>query len=527
MASLIVHGDLGQPQDALDRPLVVVPVLAAPQDLNTECTPPDKLPMAMVYRAVTALMEGIDDKPAQGDGIVVINHSVCDSEAPYAQRPTYWAKLLDFLAHEYRLLFVVSAGNSNEPFAVDVYDDIDDFNNADPDERQIAILSSVEKAKGKRAILSPAETMNGLTVGAVHGDSAGECPPGMTEPYDPVSGVTNLTSSLGLGINRAIKPDLIELGGRQLIRVNQDDEGIFAFAYEHHSVGQQTAIPDPSGLADDRRGRSTGTSNAAALTTRAAIGMADIAEALFTENNENWVDSPTRAVVLKALLAHGCAWGQTGEILHNLYPGHWRRKREAISRSLGYGKVDHDRIRDEQGHRITLLADDMIAHDTLHEYRLPIPRAMISNREIRRVTMTLAYSSPIDPVTNRYRGVLVELVDDEGKRGFWEGLDGVKDANGSKIPTGPVADVTRKGTLQHFVLPGKKLIANAGSGYIFVGVQARADLAAFAKEQVPYALAVTLEMAQPIRQDLNADVASRARVKRIPIPARPRARVKT
>ena len=152
---------------------------------------------------------------------------------------------------------------------------------------------------------------------------------------------------------------------------------------------------------------------------------------------------------------------------------------------------------------------------------------MVSNREIRRVTLTLAYSSPIDPVTNRYRGVLVEIVDEDGKRGFWQGLDGIKDGNGSKIPTGPVADVTRKGTLQHLVLPGKKLIKNAGKGYIFVGVQARADLAAFSKEQVPYALAVTLEMAQPIRQDLNADVVSRTRVKRIPIPARPRARVRT
>lgn len=58
-------------------------------------------------------------------------------------------------------------------------------------------------------------------------------------------------------------------------------------------------------------------------------------------------------------------------------------------------------------------------------------------------------------------------------------------------------------------------------------MQARAELAAFSKEQVPYALAVTIEMAQPVRQDTNADVASRVRVKRIPIPARPRTRART
>jgi len=173
------------------------------------------------------------------------------------------------------------------------------------------------------------------------------------------------------------------------------------------------------------------------------------------------------------------------------------------------------------------LADDLIGRDESHQYKLPIPRAMIANREIRRVTMTLAWSSPIDPITNRYRGVMVELVDGKGKRKFWEGLEGITDANGSKIPTGPVATATRRGTLQHLALQGKKLIRSAGTGEIIVGVQARVDLAAFAKEKVPYALAVTLEMAQPVRQDLNADVAARVRLKRIEVPARPRTRVRT
>jgi hypothetical protein len=90
------------------------------------------------------------------------------------------------------------------------------------------------------------------------------------------------------------------------------------------------------------------------------------------------------------------------------------------------------------------------------------------------------------------------------------------------LPTSPAK--ARSSTLS---CRAKKLIKNAGKGYIFVGVQARADLAAFSKEQVPYALAVTIEMAQPIRQDVNADVAARARVKRIPVPARPRTRVRT
>lgn len=527
MASLIIHGDLSEPVGPIERTLKVVPVLAAPQNLSVECTPPDKLPIAMVDRAVTALVKGIDGKLPQGEGVVVINHSICDGEAPFAQRPTYWAKLLDYLSHEHRLLFVVSAGNSNEPFAVDTYQDVATFTGADPIERQVVLLRSVERAKGRRVILSPAETMNSITVGAIHGDGAGACPNGVIDPFNAVSGVPNLSSSVGLGINRAVKPDLVELGGRQLVRVNVESGALSAWAYEHQDIGQLTAVPDTTGVADNRLGRSTGTSNAAALVTRAAIRLADVAEDLFAENNEEWIEASTRAVVLKALLAHGCGWGLTGDLLYSLYPGNWQRKREAVSRALGYGRPDHDRIASTQGSRITLLADDLIGHDEFHEYRLPIPRAMINNREVRRVTMTLAWTSPIDPITNRYRGVLVEIVDGNGKRKFWEGLEGLKGDNGSKRPTGPVATATRKGTLQHLVLEGKKLIKSAPTGDIVVGVQARADLAAFGKVKVPYALAITLEMAQPVRQDLNADVAARIRLKRVAVPVRPRTRVRT
>lgn len=527
MASLIVHGDLGDDPAPIERPLTVVPVLATPQQLNVECTPPDKLPIAVVYRAVTALMEGIDGKPAQGENIVIVNHSICDREAPFAQRPSYWAKLLDHLSYTYRLLFVVSAGNSNDPFILDTYADPQALTDADPIERQVAVLRCVEKAKGRRTILSPAESMNSLTVGAVHGDGSGDCPDGMTEPYDPVSGVTNMTSSVGLGINRAIKPDLVETGGRQFIRSDVEDGSLSVWAIEHPDIGQLTAVPDPAGSTNSRLAFSTGTSNAAALVTRAAIRLTDVAEDIFEENDEVWVESATRAVVLKALLAHGCGWGATGEMLYSLYPGEWQRRREAVSRTIGYGKPDHARVVSADGSRITLLADDVIRHNVLHEYRLPVPRAMINNREIRRVTMTLAWSSPIDPVTKRYRGVLVEVVDGDGKRKFWEGLDGVKGEDGSKKVTGPVVDATRRGTLQHIVLEGKKLIRTAPTGDIFVGVQARADLAAFVDADIPYALAITLEMGQPVRQDLFADVAARVRAKRVAVPARVRTRVRS
>ena len=181
-----------------------------------------------------------------------------------------------------------------------------------------------------------------------------------------------------------------------------------------------------SAAARSEPARSTGTSNAAALVTRTAIRIADVAEGLFANDGQDWSAQPTRAVVLKALLAHGCGWQATGAGLlpHAVYPPPERTDwaAEVITRFIGYGRVNLGRVLTANGSRITLLADDVIGHDQLHEYRIPIPRAMINNREIRRIVTTLAWSSPIEPSSTRYRGFALEIIDQDGKRNFWEGV---------------------------------------------------------------------------------------------------------
>lgn len=519
MASLIVHGDLENGEPPVARRLAAIPVLAAPQNLGHECTPPDRLPIAIIYRAVMALVAARKDPDDDARRIVVVNHSICDGEAPFARRPSYWAKLLDYLAHEHRLLFVVSAGNSRDAFELDTYASSQAFNQADEVQRQVVLLRSIEAAKGTRLILSPAESINALTVGAIHADGSTGCPTGLTDPFAAI-GVANLGSSVGLGINRAIKPDLVEHGGRQLVRTSAKGQIVSAWGFEHPDVGQKVALPDPTLGVVNRVGRSTGTSNAAALVTRAAINLAEVVEDLFEQSGDTWHSAETRAVVLKALLAHGCSWGQTGQLLDGTYPGGWQRRREAISRFLGYGRPDHGRVLTADGSRITLLADDLILPGTLHEYRVPIPRGMLKNREIRRMTMTLAWSSPVDPISQRYRGVLVEIVDQTGKRDFWKGL------KAPKAVLQPTGYASRRGTLQHFVLEHNNLMETTADGGIFVGVQARSDIVAFKQAPVPYALAMTLELAQPVRQDIFSDVEARVRQKRVaaraPIPTRVR-----
>ena len=517
MASLIVHGDLAVGEAPLGRTILAVPILAAPQGMADECTPPDKLPIAMVRRAVISLMDGVEGDEPGGEHVVVINHSVCDREAPFARRPSPWAKLLDHLAHEYRLLFVVSAGNTNDVFPLQPFASCEEFKQATSQEREIALLTSVERAKGTRSILSPAESLNAITVGAVHADGSTGCPSDCTDPFSPV-GFVNLGTTTGLGVNRAIKPDLVQNGGRQLVRTTTHLGKVSAWAAQHPDIGQLAAAPDPVGGDVTKTRRSTGTSNAAALTTRSAVRLVDVLEDIFDEGGEVWREAETRAVVLKALLAHSCSWGDAAKVLDAAYPGTWQRRREAIARFLGYGRPDQGRLITPHGSRITLLADDIIAPETRHEYAIPIPRAMIGSRDLRRITITLAWSSPIDPRTQRYRGVTAELVDSEGKRKFWSGI---------KPALQPHATAGRRGTLQHLVLEDTRKLPMTAQGHFVVGVQARAALAAFATTEVPYAVAITLELAQSVREDVFADVAARVRTKvatAVPVPVRVRTR---
>jgi hypothetical protein len=361
----------------------------------------------------------------------------------------------------------------------------------------------VEHSKGGRVILSPAESINAITVGAIHEDASEGCPDGYIDPFAPV-GVANLGSALGFGFNRGVKPDLVEQGGRQLVRTLTEKGVVSAYGVQHPDVGQLTAMPDPTGLQEDKLGRSTGTSNAAALTTRTGIRLGETLEGLYAHDGEDWAATPTRAVALKALMAHGCRWGETGAILEAVYGPGWRKERAAAARFLGYGRPDLTRLLSADGSRITLLADDEIRHDGRHEYKIPIPRAMLANHELRRMTLTLAWSTPIDPVSQRYRGFRVEMVDRDGKRAFWKGVKSISQ---------PDVYAGRRGTLQHMIFEGTKKVLTVEEGGMFIGVQGYAELKPFERVDIPYALAVTLEMGVPVRQDVYEDVRARVRPK--------------
>ncbi|MDR3415276.1 MAG: S8 family serine peptidase [Nevskia sp.] len=435
----------------------------------------------------------------------IVNHSICDTFHPFVHRLSPWATLLDYFSHEHRLLFVVSAGNIFRPYPVPVFDTIAHFQDAAPEVREAALIAAIEQSKGTRRLLTPAESINALTIGAVHGDNGPKTPAAGIDPYPNRTGLTSLVSALGLGANRSVKPDLVERGGRFLAAPSIGQDGFVQVHGEaSFHVGQLVATPSPAAGDNAHVHRTSGTSNATALTTRSSHFIADALDEVFTAERVDWTTLETRAVLLKALLAHGCAWGDTGEFLDRYYPPQeqytGQRRRQTITRFLGYGQPDHGRVVRGDLHRITLLGEDQIRSERRHDYRLPIPPSMINTREVRRIVLTLAWTTPVTNRTVDYRGVVLKICNPEGKSAFWEGV------KRSEIcqPTGSTAN---RGTLIHAVLEGKKLVTNE-DGQLIVCVQAAQTHKDLATVHVPYAFAITIEMAQSQQSRLYAEVSA-------------------
>lgn len=508
MASLILNGDRQDAEEApLQRRIIAIPVLAASPDGSREVTPEGRLPIGIIYRALRTIVDADPDEDPELANVVVVNHSICDDYAPFVRRPSPWATLLDYFSHTHRLLFVVSAGNVFSAFPLPDYPNSAAFQAEPPEVQEAYLLAAIEQAKGTRGILSPAESVNSLTVGAVHADAAPLISGADPDPY-PTHKMTNLASALGLGVNRSIKPDLIERGGRFVARCsNVRGGGVEAHPRPSVHYGQKVAAPSPIG--DLRRYiRTAGTSNAAALVTRTSHYMAAALEKIFDAEGADWRSLPTRVPMLKALLVHGCRWGKIGELLDSTYPpqgkGQHTRRRMSISRFIGFGQSDSSRVVSGDANRITLLGDDCIQAGKMHEYRLPIPASMVNNREVRTVTITLSWTCPTTHTTSDHRGVVVKLCGPDGGSSYWEGVG----TGGQAQPGGQAA---ARGSVVHVIHSGKKLMPN-DQGKLSICVQATAK-AGFETESVPYAIAITLELAQQQHSRLYEEVLQAIRIR--------------
>jgi hypothetical protein len=169
IASAVLHGDLGAGEDALSETLYVRPIIRVDPRHSwvtdpEEGIPVQSLPVELVHDAVVRIKEG---ESAQAPDVKIINLSIGDRAQQLDRFLSPWARLLDYLASRYEVLFIVSAGN--HPVGLVLPSDVD---LSDSGEVESEVLAQLARTASLRRLLAPAESVNALTVGGAQLDSS-------------------------------------------------------------------------------------------------------------------------------------------------------------------------------------------------------------------------------------------------------------------------------------------------------------------------------------------------------------------
>ena len=500
MASLILHGDRNLDEPSLQRPLYVRPVLYAPGGGVTERTQENRLLIDTMYRAVLRMKEGDPEGPATAPEVFLVNLSLGDQKRPFAGPMSPWGRLLDHLADRFGILFLVSAGNVLDPLEVPAFNGILDLERATLGERERAIFEALAEQRSQRTLFSPAEALNVITVGAWHEDAVDTANGSnlLYAPYEDDPG-PNITSALGLGHRKVIKPDIFMPGGRELFSIVSAGAGLrVRAAVPGQFFGLKTAIPDADGRLD-QEGLTAGTSAATALATRAAHRLFDAL--MDEENGAVLADVPAEyyGVVVKALLAHRAQWGAKGSLLEQLYgphgQGQYVSRRDHIARVLGYGRPLVEEAMTCAANRATLIGHGAVTPDgSATLYRVPLPASLERVTEPRSITLTLAWFSPVNVRHRAYRRAKLEL----------QPLELGTSAGVSRAPEQPSDKSVPRGSLFHVRHHGDNAVAFVDDGHMQCRVFCRKQGGAL-DQPIRYGLAVTVEAGEgvPVYQEIR------------------------
>jgi hypothetical protein len=341
VATLVCHGDLAAGESPLPDPIYVRPVLVPDEDfVGRERLPADHLPIDLVHRATHRMHKGDEGGEPAAPSVRIVQLAVGDQSRIFDRRLSPMARLLDHLAHEFNLVFVVSAGN--HPLTVQPL--VDD---QDPtlDGLQSRVLASLFRDRRLRRVFSPSEAINALTVGAANTDSspAPELPDDVVQLVEAPD-VPTLYSPVGFGFRSSVKPDVLLPGGRQLHRVSPVDGGAQEVLTTRTGPGLLSAAPGRAG-ATGSTAYFGGTSGASALATRRLAGIVNGLRRMrgHEDADPNLPDPQYEPVLARALLVNSASWQGAPAVLRAAIPGISRRE---LTKILGFGVVDPSEVPD-------------------------------------------------------------------------------------------------------------------------------------------------------------------------------------
>lgn len=142
-----------------------------------------------------------------------------------------------------------------------------------------------------------------------------------------------------------------------------------------------------------------------------------------------------------------------------------------------------DRVRECTASRVTVLGGGLLREDQSHIHRIPLPPSLSGWRGHRRLTISLAWISPVNPRHRNWRRAQIwfsppkEDLGVERTQADWQ--------------------TVQRGTVQHEVLEGESSGEFVTGANLEIQVSCRTDAGAL-EDEVPYALVTTMEVASDL-----------------------------
>ena len=272
--------------------------------------------------------------------------------------------------------------------------------------------------------------------------------------------------------------------------------------------GNQVAVPGLRAFELDRLEHTRGTSNAAALASRLGALIHERLIQLRQDPFGDRLEDNILPVLIKAMLVHGASWDDGASIIDNVFredlkaeTGCARKAAAQLSQLktafLGYGAVSPERSLFSSDERITFLGCGGIQCEFGHTFRFPLPAALAGKDVKRRLTYTLAWLTPVNLRHSSYRKAKLKVE--------WP-----KDDPLQLEVAGTTRANAQRGTVEHHVREGKRIVVFGDEHWLEITVACKADAGALA-ESIPYAIAVSLEIAAPLDVSIYEQVRERVR----------------
>lgn len=488
MASLILNGDLNR-KEFLNHRIYFRPIFKPREvgpDKYVEEIPSDCLIVSKIHAAIVRLFEKHNGIEPIAPSIRIINLSLGDPVRQLATLMSPLARLIDYMAYKYTVLFIVSAGN--HPETIDMLDcTFDELKDKDIYERSKEYFKCISVNQRNVKVLSPAENINGLTIGALYDDYC-DIDENSRAIFAVQKGLPSPISSYGKGYRSIITPDLFYRGGRKFILGTWN--GQCTWLQSTREPGCRVAAP-VSDATKNGQAFSFGTSDATALISHEALKCYDVLYDIYQTEIGEAPPKEYVAILLKAMLTHGASWGVLASRVADIIGV----SEKQISRWLGYGIPNVSRVEECAKNRVTLIGTGSLKKDEGHIFTLPLPVDISSKVIKRRLVVTLAYFSPVEVNKQAYRTAKLwfdvagnELLASNRENTEWQAV--------------------QKGTLQHEIFEGEKALIWDDDREIQIKVNCKED-AGKIKKAIPYCIFVTFEVAEGQNIDVYSKVVNK------------------